>query len=87
MDADKRRKPLRRSAVACNETVERFTVGEVQTAAPGHQEFAADAGHAIVEGYALPGLGQNFSRQQPAGTGADDGNGFFIPHGHEGYLP
>ena len=64
--------PRRRFAIACKERGQRLAVGQIEPAAPGHQEFAAGRRHRVVDGDANAALRQHFRRHQPGWAGADD---------------
>jgi len=51
-------------------------MGEVQPAAPGHEEFAADGGHSVEDRDGGVG-GQDFGGGEASGACADDGDGGF----------
>src|SRR6201982_296688 len=48
-------------------------MGEIEPAAPGHQEFAAGRRHGVIHRHAAAALRQRFRRHQPGGAGTDDG--------------
>ena len=47
---------------------------QVESAAPGEQEFARRRRHAFVERHPVPGLCQPLGSDQPSRAGADDGD-------------
>jgi transcription elongation GreA/GreB family factor len=47
-------------------------MGQIQSAATGHQEFARDRRHPLVNHDAQTRLGEAFSRHQSCGSGTDD---------------
>jgi len=59
-------------------------MGEIESAAPGHEEFAAGRGHGVVYRHARAALSRHPGRHQPGGTGADDGDIalHFVGHDH-----
>ena len=63
-----------RRAVAREEAVEFFAMGEVEPAAAGQQEFSADRRHAVINGDTRAALGQHLGRHQAGGAGPDHGN-------------
>ena len=58
-------------AVALDEPVERFAVGEVQPAAPGQQQLAAHRGHVLVDIDLQAGGRKHLRCHQPGGAAAD----------------
>ena len=71
--ADRRLQPGACGAVAGEEGLKGFGMGEVEAAAPGHQQLAGGAGHAVQHGDRDARLRENLRRRQPRGAGADDG--------------
>ncbi len=71
----RRAQPGRGLAVARHEAFERFGMGEVEPAAPGHQELARHRGHAVIDIDAVAGGAETVGRHQPRRAGADNGNG------------
>ena len=69
-----RREMRHRCAISLQKFRQRFTVGEIESAAPRHQELAACRRHRVVDGHVGAALRQHLSRHQPGGTGADDGD-------------
>jgi len=63
-----------RRAVAGEEAVEVFAMGEVQPAAAGQQEFSAGRRHAVIDGDTGASPGQHLGRHQAGGAGSDHGN-------------
>ncbi len=51
---------LLRRAVTCQEFFQWFGMGEVQPAAPGHQEFTAYGGFAVIDDDLLPCADERF---------------------------
>ena len=63
--SQRRGEPVRRWAVALDELLEWFTVGQIQTAAAGQQELATNRRHSVVHRHAHAGSCQRFGRHQP----------------------
>ena len=72
---DQRRKGLRTLAVARQERLARFGMGDVHAAHAGQQELASYRGHGIEQLYPHVGAGQDFGRHQAGGAAADDDGG------------
>ncbi len=72
---DDRLQPKPGGAVARQEDIQGFGMGEVQPAAAGHQQFAAGRGHVVVDCDTQAGAGQGLSRDKAGGASADDGGG------------
>ena len=51
-----------------------LAVGEIEPAAPGHQQFAAEGRHAVVNGDRQPGLRETLGRHEAGGTATDHGD-------------
>ena len=64
--------PGRCGAVAGDEAVERFGMGDVEAAAPGEQELAADRGHAVEHRHRPPRRRESLGRHQPGRAAAND---------------
>ena len=60
-----------RRAVAAQEVLQRFAVGEIEPAATGQQELASHRRHAVVDGDGYPGAGEPLGRHQAGGAPAD----------------
>ncbi len=71
--AQMRLEPRRGRAIARQERIERLAMGEVQPAAPGHQEFARRTGHMIENLDARAGARERLGRGEASGSGAEDG--------------
>ena len=71
---DRGREMRHRFAVAREKCRQRFAVGQIEPAAPGHQELAAGGRHRVIDGDAGAALRQHLGRHQPGRTGADDGD-------------
>src|SRR6266404_2198018 len=64
----------RRFAVPGEKLRQRLAMREIESAASGHQEFAAGRRHRIIDGDARAALRKDFRRHQPGRTGTDDGD-------------
>jgi hypothetical protein len=62
-------------SVARQETGKRLAVREVEAAAAGEQELAAERRHAVVDRHGEPGARQHLGGDQPGRPAADDGGG------------
>ena len=51
-----------------------LAVGEIEPAAPGHQQFAAEGRHAVINRDRQPGLRELLGRHEAGGTAADHGD-------------
>lgn len=58
--------------IAAEKFFDVLAVGQVQAAAPGHQEFARRARHALVDGDRVSGACEIFSGKQAGRPGPDD---------------
>ena len=72
---DRGGQPSGRGAIARQKRLKRFGVGQVQSAAPGHQQLAADRRHAVVDGDRAAGAGQYLGGHQTRRPAPDDGDG------------
>jgi hypothetical protein len=61
-------------AIAGEQAQNVFAVGEIEPAAAGEQEFAADRRHPIMDGDARAALHEDFRRHQSGGAAANDGD-------------
>ncbi len=61
-------------AVAAEEPLELFAVGEIETAAAGEQELATDRRHAVVDGHGRAAAHEHLGRHQSGGAASDHGN-------------
>ena len=67
-------KPCALRAVARQEGLQGFTVGQIEPAAPGEQELAPDRRHGVVHRHRGPRRGQLLCRHQARRSAADDGD-------------
>ena len=72
---DHRPDPARRLAITLAEHRQRFGMGEVEPAAPGHQEFPPRRRHALEHVHLMPRPRQMLGSEEAGGAGADDGDG------------
>ena len=56
------------------ESRQRLAVGQIEPAAPGHQQLAARRRHRVIDRHAGAALRQHLGRHQAGGTGTDDGD-------------
>ena len=79
---DRGRQPRPRLSVAGEERRQRFAVGEIESAASGHQEFTPRRRHGVEDGDLGAALNQHFRRHEPGRAGSDHGGfGFEWKHG------
>ncbi len=64
-----------RGAVAGHEIHSGLGVGEIEAAAPGHEELAPDGGHGIEQRHWHAGRADDFGRHQARRAAPDDGDG------------
>lgn len=64
----------RRLAIAREKLRQRLAMGEIESTAACHQEFAAGRRHCVVDGDASGALREHLGRHQPGGPCADDGD-------------
>ena len=73
-DVQHGRKPLALHAVARQEGLQGFAVGQIEPAAPGEQELAPDRRHGVVHRHRRARRGQLLCRHQARRSAADDGD-------------
>ena len=61
-------------AIAPNKSVERFGMGEIEAAAPGHQKFAGGRGHAVINRHRKAFFGKAFRCKEPGRPCAHNGD-------------
>ena len=72
---DDRRDTIARLTETAHEPVLGLSMGKIETAFTGHQQFSADRGHGVENMHLRSALGQNLCGHQPGGAAADDRDG------------
>ena len=69
------REPVRRRAIARDEAIEGFGMGEIESTAAGDQELAPRRRHALINRHAKPGGAEKLGCHQSGRAGSDNRDG------------